>query len=653
MPDFPVHVQLPGRLVLVGFGSIGQGVLPLILRHIGIKPERITIVTADDSGKREAAEYGIKFVVNPLTRENYRSVLDPLLRRGDFLLNLSVDVSSIALIKFAHEKGALYLDTCIEPWPGGYTDPSISPARRTNYALREEALALAQRRTRMVRRRCSRTARIPGMVSHFVKQALLNLASDTRRRSRQPEHARAVGGARAQARVKVIHIAERDTQVANVPKRPGEFVNTWSVDGFVSEGSQPAELGWGTHEKTLPPRGNRYDFGPQCAIYMLQPGAGTRVRTWTPKAGPFHGFLITHGESISIPDYLSHRENGKVVYRPTVHYAYHPCNDAVLSVHEFAGRNWQLQERKRILNDEIIEGIDELGVLLAGHKKNAYWYGSQLSIEEARKLVPHNTATSLQVCVAVLSGMVWAMENPKAGRDRAGRDGFPPQSRDLHAVPRPGRRRVHRLDAARRARRAVRGRPRPQRSVAVQERARLTQRPAHQRSASWSASASISTMRISSISPKSRSRRSCAPATSRRRDHRGAREVLETANRAQLAGFVKERYSRLEAMLQMVDRPAVGSRARRIGSACSMRSHASARRARSVGERTARSRDHDRAGQPRSAARSRGVSRLLPIRASRTTRNTPAPDADRERWLAGAVATSAGAHARAAAARPG
>jgi len=33
----------------------------------------------------------------------------------------------------------------------------------------------------------------------------------------------------------------------------------------------------------------------------------------------------------------------------------------------------------------------------------------------------------------------------------------------------------------------------------------------------------------------------------------GAREVLETANRAQLAGFVKERYSHLDAMLQMVD----------------------------------------------------------------------------------------------------
>jgi homospermidine synthase len=414
MPEFPVHVGFTGRLVFVGFGSIGQGVLPLVLRHIGIKPERITIVTAEEAGQREAAEYGIKFIINPLTRDNYKQVLDPLIGRGDFLLNLSVDVSSIALVKYAHEKGALYLDTCIEPWPGGYTDPSISPSKRTNYALREEALALRESHKNGPTAVLTHGAN-PGLVSHFVKQALLNLAADTSVDAGNPRSREDWAALAHKLQVKVIHIAERDTQVANVPKRLGEFVNTWSVDGFVSEGCQPAELGWGTHEKTLPPRGRRHDFGRQSAIYMLQPGAGTRVRTWTPKAGPFHGFLITHGESISIPDYLTRREGDKVVYRPTVHYAYHPCNDAVLSVHEFAGRNWHLQERKRILNTEITAGIDELGVLLAGHKKNAYWYGSQLSIEEARQLAPHNTATSLQVCVAVLSGMVWAIENPQAG----------------------------------------------------------------------------------------------------------------------------------------------------------------------------------------------------------------------------------------------
>jgi homospermidine synthase len=179
---------------------------------------------------------------------------------------------------------------------------------------------------------------------------------------------------------------------------------------------QPSELGWGTHEKTMPPRGHRHDFGCDAAIYLTQPGAGTRVRSWTPTAQAQHGWMITHNESISIADYFTLREGGKVVYRPTCHYAYHPCNDAVLSLHEMAGAQWQPQERAHILTEtDIVDGIDELGVLLYGHAKNAYWYGSQLSIEETRRLAPYQNATGLQVTSAVLAGIVWMLENPDAG----------------------------------------------------------------------------------------------------------------------------------------------------------------------------------------------------------------------------------------------
>ena len=416
MSEHKVHVDFPGRILLVGFGSIGQGVLPLILRHIGIAPQRITIVTAEDLGRAEAEKYGIRFVCERLTRENFRRVLEPLLGRGDFLLNVSVDVSSIALVRYCWERGAMYLDTCIEPWPGGYTDPTIPASRRTNYALREEALALRKEREAGRQPTAVLThGANPGLVSHFVKQALLNVAADTGVTAGNPA-TRGDGAYLAQrVGVKVVHIAERDTQVSNVPKDPGEFVNTWSVDGFVSEGSQPAELGWGAHERNFPRDGKRHDFGCGAAIFLGQPGCSTRVRTWTPKAGAFHGFLITHGESISIADFYTVKKGEQLVYRPTVHYAYHPSDSAVLSVHEFCGRNYELQPRKRILMEDITKGIDELGVLLAGHKKNAYWYGSQLSIEGARRLAPYNSATSLQVTVAVLAGMVWAMENPNRG----------------------------------------------------------------------------------------------------------------------------------------------------------------------------------------------------------------------------------------------
>jgi homospermidine synthase len=414
MSTHEVYVEFPGNIVFVGFGSIGQGVLPLILRHIGISPERLTIVTADDVGREEAARYGVKFLKQPLSRESFRRVLDPLLGRGDFLLNVSVDVSSVALIRYCWEKGAMYLDSCIEPWPGGYTDPTIPAAKRTNYALREEVLGLRAGSARAPTAMLTHGAN-PGLVSHLVKQALLNVAADTGLDSAVPSSRADWAELAQRLGVKMMHIAERDTQVSSIPKEPNEFVNTWSVDGFVSEGSQPAELGWGSHERNFPRDGRRHDFGTGSAIYLTQPGVATRVRSWTPLNGPYHGFLITHSESISLSDYYTVRKDAQVLYRPTAHYSYHPSDAAVLSVHEFCGRNYQIQDRKRILMDDISKGLDELGVLLAGHKKNAYWYGSQLSIDEARRLAPYNNATSLQVTAAVLAGLVWAMENPNNG----------------------------------------------------------------------------------------------------------------------------------------------------------------------------------------------------------------------------------------------
>ena len=408
------HVSFDNRLVIVGFGSIGQGVLPLILRHIEMPAERITIVTAEERGHEEAQHFGIRFIRKPLTRANYRPVLEPLLGEGDFLLNLSVDVSSVALIELAQEKGALYLDTCIEPWAGGYTDPSLPPSLRSNYALRESALALRSRYADDTTAVITHGAN-PGLVSHFVKEALLNIAQDVGIAVAAPMAKAEWADLARRLDVKVIHIAERDTQVAEQPKRPGEFVNTWSIDGFVGEGCQPAELGWGSHEKHFPDDGRRHDFGCDAAIYLERPGAGTRVRTWTPLEGPFHGFLVTHNEAISIADYYTVQNGHGLEYRPTVHYAYHPCDDAVLSLHELAGKNWHLQPEKRLMMDEISSGTDELGVLLMGHARGTYWYGSRLSIEQARALVPYNNATSLQVTAAVLAGMVWAIENPRAG----------------------------------------------------------------------------------------------------------------------------------------------------------------------------------------------------------------------------------------------
>jgi homospermidine synthase len=407
--------RFDGRLTMIGFGSIGQALLPLLLRHFGLKASDIKIVKPGEDRSGVAKEMGVEVIPARLEEGNFAAVLDPLLGKGDFLVNLSVDVSSLALIKLCRERGAFYLDTCNEPWPGRYDDPGVPPSRRSNYSLREEVLAWR------LDKRSGPTAVItqganPGLVSALLKQALLNIAVDTHAQlESMPASYEDWAALARQMEIKVIHIAERDTQAARQRKQRNEFVNTWSVQGFVDEGLQPAELGWGTHERHWPREGMEFGFGCGSSIYLNRPGCTTRVRSWVPKEGSFQGWLISHGEAHSIPDYFTVREGNRVLYRPTCYYAYHPCDDAVLSLHEMVGHNYRMQDRTRLLRDELVDGFDELGVLLVGHAKGAYWYGSQLSIHQARELCPHNNATSLQVNAPALGAVIWAIRNPSAG----------------------------------------------------------------------------------------------------------------------------------------------------------------------------------------------------------------------------------------------
>jgi homospermidine synthase len=418
---WPVHAEITGPLVMIGFGSIGRGTLPLIERHFRFDKSRMVVIDPRDDHKSLLDERGIRFIKGNVTRENYRDMLTPLLTAGEgqgFCVNLSVDTGSLDLMKLCRELGVLYIDTVVEPWLGFYFDKSADNASRTNHALRQTV------RDEKARNPGGTTAvsccgANPGMVSWFVKEALVKLADDTGTGMAEPaaedregwaDLMRAVG-------VKGIHIAERDTQRTRNPKPMNVFWNTWSVEGFISEGLQPAELGWGTHEKWMPDNARRHADPAAPGIFLEQPGANTRVRTWCPTPGPQYGFLVTHNESISIADYFTVRgDDGTVAYRPTCHYAYHPSNDAVLSLHEMFGAAGRPQPVQHVLDEhELVDGIDELGVLLYGHGRNAYWYGSQLSLEETRTIAPYQNATGLQVTSAVLAGMVWALENPDAG----------------------------------------------------------------------------------------------------------------------------------------------------------------------------------------------------------------------------------------------
>ena len=419
-------MKFNGKMLILGCGFVARCTIPLILKHIELAPQNITVIDMKDerSSITDAIRKGVNYKIAAITKDNYGKNLSEYLASGDMLIDLSCNVGSLELIEWCHNNNVMYMNASVETWDpypkGNGESPSAKTLYKRHMAVREMCSKWDEKNgaTSVLEHGAN-----PGLVSYFTKvgleaiaQKILGTKKKVKRRA-DLEKALETGAYDKIAQlsgVKVIHISERDSQITNVPKRVNEFVNTWSIDGFYEESIAPTEMGWGTHERILPANAHFHNYGPGNQICLAKMGMKTWVRSWVP-SGEITGMVIRHGEAFTISDYLTVWEDNKPVYRPTVHYAYCPCDAAINSLHELEMRQYELQEKQRILTDEIISGKDELGVLLMVHDFNAWWTGSILDITEARQLVPHQNATTLQVACSVVAAVQWMIKNPRQG----------------------------------------------------------------------------------------------------------------------------------------------------------------------------------------------------------------------------------------------
>ena len=414
------------RVLIIGYGSVAQCTLPILTKHINVPLSNITVIDFEDKAGalKTWLDRGVHFVRDRITRENMGKVLGKRLAAGDLLIDLAWNIECTDILDWCASHGVLYVNTSIELWDPYTNTRDRHPTERTLYWRHMRIRELKEACKPPVPTAVIEHGANPGLISHFTKQGLLDiggrLLSDEIVQGRRAESIKqhmkdgAFNRLAMALGIKVIHVSERDTQVTNQPKRVSEFVNTWSIEGFREEGTTTAEMGWGTHEKWLPPRAYRHRKGPRNQICLARMGMNTWVRSWVPRY-TIHGMVIRHGEAFTISDRLTVWRNGKAVYRPTVHYAYCPCDCAVASLNELRGYDYQLVERQRIMTDEITGGSDVLGALIMGHAYNSWWTGSDLSIDEARQLVPHQNATTIQVAIGVVSAVLWMLENPSMG----------------------------------------------------------------------------------------------------------------------------------------------------------------------------------------------------------------------------------------------
>ncbi len=419
-------MKFEGKVLVIGYGSVARCMLPILLEHVKLPYENITIIDFEDKGSEleEWTRKGIKLRQTRIGIENLDSVLSEHLSPGGLLIDLAWNIDTCDLIKWCHEHEVLFVNTSVEVWDSLAEIETKSPVEKSLYSrqmrLREMTKGWEDGPTAVIDHGAN-----PGLISHFVKQALVDISNrlieDGIVTEKEAKRLRSLIKRRNFAKlsmtlgVKVIHCSERDTQITNNPKKVDEFVGTWSIEGLREEGTAPAEIGWGTHEKTLPPLAYVPSIGPRNQIMLAQMGMNTWVRSWVPNC-EIIGMVIRHGEAFGLSDKFTVLRNGEAIYRPTVNYAYMPCNETISSLHELRGRNYELQPVLRILSEEeIVSGADVLGALLMGHVYGSWWCGSVLTIEEARRLAPRQNATTVQVALGVVTAVMWMMKNPRKG----------------------------------------------------------------------------------------------------------------------------------------------------------------------------------------------------------------------------------------------
>lgn len=395
-----------GNILVLGIGSMGASLLSLLDKHFKVFGKKIAVSTHYEH-KEIATSNNFEFRQELLSPSNFRRLLVPILSPGSILINLSMDVSSSALIDLCREKNALYVDGGIEPWPGIYGDHRVTPLERSSAYFRKTLIENSKpdSSTAIVAHGSN-----PGLVSHFLKQGLADLAmlmgldkeiQLVDERSTWQKIAKALG-------VRMIQISERDWQT---PKEeiPTEILGcSWSVDGFVAEAfGQAGEIGWGSHEVEIPKKAVLHK--EENVVLLSDSERPHVVKAWTPMSGEHSALLFSSEDASAITSFLSFDS-----YSPSCHSAYRPMDDAWKAKDWPVWRVLSLSEgRKKVFESaELDGGYVELGVLLMGEKFGSYWVGVSLSHLETKMDIP---ASSVMSSAGILCAISYALENPRKG----------------------------------------------------------------------------------------------------------------------------------------------------------------------------------------------------------------------------------------------
>lgn len=446
-------------LVFIGFGGVGQAFFELntIFRKFTFK--NLTIIEPKDLDQDilEKIVIPMTHVKLAVTSENVERVLKEYVRRGNLVIDVSFNVYFEPLISYCIENKVMYINTSMERWPL----PNESTLDSTNDSFYNRTLHSCHLISTNMGLLSDQTVILehgmnPGLISHFVKlgveivtKKVLDLATEKGINNRIIEKLREgyngnytsfLQDKKDYAKLahylglETIHCSELDTQKPyEEVKQDNKFLNTWGSYPLYSEGVDPVQIGFGTHEDPIDGMIKSPVYDNQ--IFLKKRGIDIGLESYVPsnlfdQGQKIKGLCISHGENDTISGFLTYHEDGKT-YQTSNYYVYSPCEEAQKALEQIKKDNYELKLEPRPLKGyEIESGADIVGGLLIfkhdpieyiiyGRKTEeprCFWSGSILSIEDTRKMgFLLSGPTTVQVAASLVAAINWMIKNPEHG----------------------------------------------------------------------------------------------------------------------------------------------------------------------------------------------------------------------------------------------
>ena len=435
-------IKFDGRIVQFGFGAVGKSFYEKVHKEIKFDENKYYVITMNKGELEAFIDLGgmvANFVEAEVTKDNFKEIFNKYLNSGDLLIDFCDTVGTKDICNWCAEKNIMYINTGEADWPENWYN--ILNENLIKNKIKEKYSNNSQTNKYPI---VLQHGNNPGLVSHFVKAGIEYIINTQYKKDKNLKNLiknNKFNEAARSLEIKIIHVNDIDLQKVKDNYVEETLYNTWCIDSFFFEMLSEATINIGTHEKI--------DFEDKCKIIDLKNGfielknlaADTMCHTYYTN-GEFEGFLVPHEETITIAKSLEVKEDGKVIYRPSVMFLYSPCEFARKyikdsKVNEYPNsdpnkpKDCENKDGKTIIrghiypkNAEIIykekinSGTEYVGVLIMGEKFNPVWVGNRIELSylyKNRKDSYWQTPTITPVAMSALAAICWMIKNKDKG----------------------------------------------------------------------------------------------------------------------------------------------------------------------------------------------------------------------------------------------